>query len=170
MDQYTYILDQLRDDDFRRLRAFADEGRGKFTTWLVVVGRRLCVDHHRKKYGRPQARRESEVAESGEQTARRNLLDLIADEIDIERLEDESSLRPDAEVLSGERRRVLEAAVSTLDLADQLLLTLRFEEGLPVRKIAPIIGFQTRFQVHRRLNAVLAQLRQALEEHGITEP
>ncbi len=97
-------------------------------------------------------------------------MDLIADEIDLERLEDESSLRPDAEVLSGERRRVLEAAVSTLDLADQLLLTLRFEEGLPVRKIAPMVGFQTRFQVHRRLNAVLAQLRQALEEHGITEP
>ena len=48
MDRYTFILDQLRRDDFHRLRAYGADGRGKFTTWLVVVARRLCLDHRRE--------------------------------------------------------------------------------------------------------------------------
>ena len=35
MDRYAFILQRLREDDFRRLRSFAADGRGQFSTWLV---------------------------------------------------------------------------------------------------------------------------------------
>lgn len=169
MDRYTFILDQLRDNDFRRLRSFAAEGRGKFTTWLVVVARRLCVDHHRRAFGRPQAARESSHAQSAEHTARRNLATLVAAAVDPDQLEDSRSRSPDSAVLEHERRAALSHALSTLDETDQLLLTLRFDDELPIQTIAPMVGLRSRFQVHRRLNAVLTQLRGVLQEQGFTE-
>jgi RNA polymerase sigma factor (sigma-70 family) len=170
MDRYAFILDQLRDDGFRRLRAFAADGRGKFTTWLVVVARRLCVDHHRHTHGRLQAEQESSPAQALEHVARRNLVDFVAAEIDLEQMGDGKRPHPDAEVLREERRTALTSVVETLDVADRLLLTLRFEDDVPLNKIGPMIGLRSRFQVHRRLAAVLAQLRDGLEAHGITEP
>ena len=168
MDHYTFILEQLRDDRFRRLRAFAGEGSGKFTTWLVVVARRLCVDHHRRQYGRTQTSHEPASAQGAELAARRRLVDLVADEFDSERVEDRSTPGPDARVLGAERRQVLEEAVADLDLSDQLLLTLRFEDGIRIEKIASMIGAPNRFHTYRRLNAVLAKLRARLEAKGIT--
>jgi len=169
MDHYTFILEQLRDNDFRRLRAFAGEGRGKFTTWLVVVARRLCVDHYRRTHGRLQAQQDSSTAESLEHITRRNLADLVADEVDWERIEDGGRLQPDAEVLREERRTALKSVVGKLDVTDQLLLKLRFEDDVPVARIGPMVGLNSRWQVHRRLKAVLARLREGLEANGIAE-
>lgn len=56
MDRYAHVLDKLQVDDFRRLRTFVADGRGKFTTWLTVVVRRICLDHHRQRYGRVRER------------------------------------------------------------------------------------------------------------------
>jgi len=170
MDRYAFILDQLRDEGCRRLRAFAADGRGKFTTWLVVVARRLCVDHHRRTHGRVQAEQESNPTQALEHVARRNLVDFIAAEIDLEQMRDGTRPHPDAEVLRKERRTALRSVVATLNVADQLLLTLRFEDNVPLNKIGPMIGLRSRFQVHRRLTAVLARLKDGLEAHGITEP
>ena len=55
MDRYTQVLDRLRADDFKRLRAYSAQSGTKFTTWLVVVSRRICVDYHRSLYGRQRA-------------------------------------------------------------------------------------------------------------------
>ena len=55
MDHYAFVLERLRADDFHRLRHYEPDGRTKFTTWLVVVARRLCLDHHRAIYGRPRS-------------------------------------------------------------------------------------------------------------------
>src|SRR5215210_389345 len=52
MDRYTYLLEQLRRDDFRKLRGYAALDRSEFSTWLVVVAQRIYLDHHRSKYGR----------------------------------------------------------------------------------------------------------------------
>jgi DNA-directed RNA polymerase specialized sigma24 family protein len=49
MDGYAYVLEALRSDDYRRLRAYAADGRSKFSTWLVVVARRLCLDLHLRR-------------------------------------------------------------------------------------------------------------------------
>jgi len=55
MDRYTYVLEQLRQDDLRRLRTYSADGRSEFSTWLVVVAQRLCMDYYRAKYGRLRA-------------------------------------------------------------------------------------------------------------------
>ena len=169
MDHYAFILDRLQQDEFRRLRAFAGEGRGKFTTWLVVVARRLCVDHHRQSHGRSRAPEDSSHNRSVNSAARRNLADLVAEEIDYERLEDPLADLPDARVLESERRQALVAAVERLELPDRLLLKLRFEDDVPIGQLAPMVGLTSRFQVNRRLKSILARLREELESGGITE-
>jgi len=168
MDHYAFMLDQLRQDGCHRLRAYDGDGRGKFTTWLVVVARRLCIDHHRHTHGRAQDQGESS-AQSLERTVRQNLVDLVADEIDAEQLADAASLGPDASVLAEERRRALKDAIGSLDVADQLLLTLRFEDDVPIERIGPMVGLRNRFQVHRRLRVVLAKVQGILEDHGFPD-
>lgn len=169
MDHYAFILEQLRDDDFRRLRTFAGEGRGKFTTWLVVVARRLCVDHHRRTHGRTPTSPNPGITESLNHVARRNLADLVAGDIDLERIADHSGAQPDAGVQHLAQIQALRAAVERLDTTDQLLLKLRYEEETPIGSIGPLIGMGSRWQVHRRLKLVLSRLRDELEAEGITE-
>ena len=170
MDHYTYILERLSEDDYRRLRAFAGEGRGKFTTWLVVVARRLCVDRHRRTHGRARPEREPDRPRATDSIARRNLADLLADGIDAERVVDPTGLPPDDLVLRSERHEAVLAAVGKLDLSDRLLLKLRFEDDTPIGLLAPMVGLSSRWQVNRRLKSVLARLRVELESGGITEP
>ena len=57
MDAYAHVLDRLREDDFRRLRQYAEDPRAQFTTWLTLVAQRLCVDYLRQSYGRFRAER-----------------------------------------------------------------------------------------------------------------
>jgi RNA polymerase sigma factor (sigma-70 family) len=162
MDGYTYILEQLREDGCRRLRAFVPDGRSRFTTWLVVVARRLCLDHRRQRYGR--VRDDDPV---GAMAARRRLLDLVAekdpDEIASTRVDPEQSLQ------AAELHDVLEAALARLDPADRLLLKLRFEDELPAREIGAVLRLPTPFHVYRRLNALLPELRAALRKRGVED-
>ena len=52
LDGYAYMLEELRRKDCQRLRKYAADGRGRFSTWLAVVARRLCLDQYRRRYGR----------------------------------------------------------------------------------------------------------------------
>ena len=104
-----------------------------------------------------------------EHAVRHHLADLIADEIDLDQVADGKSPSPDALVLAEERRRALKDAIGSLDVADKLLLTLRFKDEIAVDHIAPMVGLRNRFQVHRRLKAVLARVRRVLEDHGFAE-
>ena len=166
MDRYAYIVEQLRSDDFRRLRSYVADGRGKFTTWLTVVVRRLCLDQHRSKYGR--ARSDDPVAERAEErVTRRRLVDLMAEQIDVGRLA--GSGNPEADVRSNELHDALPQAMRDLEPRDRLLLTLRFEDDLAAREIGEVMGFPTPFHVYRRLNGLLGSLRTTLERHGIRE-
>jgi RNA polymerase sigma factor (sigma-70 family) len=165
MDGYAYVLEALRSDDYRRLRAYAADGRGKFSTWLVVVARRLCLDFHRKRYGRAR-----EIGPDGRElrAARRRLVDLVGEEIDPADLSP-AGTDPATELQARDRASALEAILGALPARDRLLLTLRFEEDLSAREIAQLMGFTTPFHVYRRLNALLAELRQALRRRGIDE-
>ena len=51
-DCFVFVSEQLRRDDFRRLRRFQPAGQARFTTWLQVVIRNLCLDWRRKEFGR----------------------------------------------------------------------------------------------------------------------
>jgi RNA polymerase sigma factor (sigma-70 family) len=168
MDRYAFMLQQLRHDGCRRLRAFKDNGAGAFPTWLVVVARRLCVDFHRHVHGRPQATEPSPRRDL-DATVRRNLADFVAAEVDPDQLASATFVDPEAAVLAAERRQALQKALEELDVADRLLLTLRFEDDIPTADLAPMVGLQTRFQVHRRLKSVIAKLRRSLAANGIED-
>jgi len=164
MDRYAYVLDRLQEGEFRRLRAFSLNGTGKLTTWLVVVVRRLCVDHHRGVFGREN--RAGEVVGDPDQIARRNLAGLVAAEVEPDQIVDARSEAADVDLIRRERSSLLEAALGRLDSRDQLLLTLRYIDGHPPEKVARMLGFSSRFAVRRRLKALLDGLRQELQQMG----
>ncbi len=166
MDAYTFVLEALRADGCRRLRAYVPDGRTKFTTWLVVVSRRLGLDYLRQRYGRS---RSDDVARREEQGARRRLEDLVADEIDPDQLS-AASHSPDAALQHAELVGALRLALDQLDSADRLLLVLRFVDERSVREIARALGLPTVFHVYRRLGSALAALRASLARRGVDGP
>ena len=167
MDGYAYVLEKLRENDFRRLRAYAAGGRAKFTTWLVVVTKRLVLDHRRSRYGRDRGA-ESEESK-GRLDARRRLADLISESADVDEIGDVATGDPGRALRTDERRRALAEALGELEPQDQLLLNLRFVDGLPGREIAEIMGLPSPFHAYRRLKSVLASLRGGLESRGIDD-
>lgn len=164
MDGYAYVLEALRSEDYRRLRAYAADGRSKFSTWLVVVARRLCLDFHRRRYGRAR-----EVGPDSRElrATRRRLVDLVGSELDPDL--SPSATDPAIELHARDRATAIEGALRTLSARDRLLLALRFEDELSAREITHVMGFATPFHVYRRLNALLAELREALCKRGVDE-
>lgn len=164
MDRYTHVLEELRKEDFRRLRTYVADGRGKFSTWLTVVARRICHDHIRSRYGRV-----SHASDTEEVDARRRLADLVAVNLDPDQLGSSRFGNPVARLQAEEVREALLLATQGLDAHERLLLVLRFEDDLPAREIAEYLGLPSPFHVYRRLSAILARLRIALAELGIEE-
>lgn len=161
MDAYVFVLEQLRADRCRRLRDFAANPRSKLSTWLVVVARRLCLDLYRHRYGRSRG-------EPGEQRAfRRRLQDLLAEPIEPSELPAPRSGRAELAVREAELLSGLDYALASLAPGDRLLIRLRFEDDLPAQEIARVIGFPTPHHVYRRINVVLAELRELLRARGI---
>ncbi|HEX9310598.1 MAG TPA: sigma-70 family RNA polymerase sigma factor [Gemmatimonadaceae bacterium] len=164
MDAYAHALEALREDGCRRLRAYVPEPDIKFSSWLVVVTRRLAHDYFRQRYGRS---RSEDADRQQEQKARKRLEDLVADEIEPDRLTGKSYDEADAGIRRQQLQFALARALEELDSADHLLLTLRFEDERPVREIARTLGLPSVFHVYRRLGGVLSKLRRALESHGV---
>lgn len=164
MDAYAYVLEQLRADDFARLRTYVADGRSKFTTWLVVVARRLALDHVRRVYGR--VRDVQTDSARAEQLVRRRLRDLSGDDIELGTIAATSS-DADEMIRIAELHASLDMAIETLAPADRLLLALRFDDGLSAQQIARILHFTTPFHVYHRIDAVTATLRRILGARGI---
>jgi len=169
MDRYAYILDQLQRDDYRRLRTYVADGRSAFSTWLVVVAQRMCLDHRRQRYGRLRSTEEQPAAQEEEWRARRRLVDLISAEVDLDTLADQRVGDSETDVRLADIYGALASALATLEPRDRLLIKLRFEDGLPMPEIAEQLGLPTRFHAYRRLTEVLGVLRRALERGGIGE-
>jgi RNA polymerase sigma factor (sigma-70 family) len=165
MDAYAYMLDCLGANGFARLRAYHDDGRAKFSTWLVVVLRRMALDHRRQRVGRETPGRTSETRE-----LRRRLHLLVGEVLDVGESVPDTGERADDGVQRTEVTVALTAALARLDSRDALLLTLRFEEDLPASRIAGVMGFPTQFHVYRRLKSVLGELRGQLQRRGIDGP
>ncbi len=167
MDAYTYLLEQLRRDDFHRLRAYVSDGRSKFTTWLVVVSRRLCLDHLRRRYGRASESTTGAPA----RLVRRQLADLLAEELDPSLvIADAPADNPETSLRRDELTGALAVALASLEPRDRLLVKLRFDDGLAAREIGQIMGFATPFHVYRRLTTILERLRAALRQRGVEGP
>jgi RNA polymerase sigma factor (sigma-70 family) len=165
MDAYTFVLEKLREHELHRLRGYAADGRGKFTTWLVVVTRRLCLDHHRHRYGRlPDAETTSETASA--RVARRQLVDLAfstSENLASHANEDD----PEGDIRRAELDHALDIAMRELAPPDRLLIALRFHDGLSGAEIASLLHLPSPFHVYRRLNHVLRALRERLSRLGV---
>jgi RNA polymerase sigma factor (sigma-70 family) len=166
MDAYAYILEKLRDEHGRRLRHYAEDPGSQFTTWLVVVARRLCHDYLRQRYGRF---REHPSFNPSEHAGRRRLVDLIAEEIDQAAPLADPAETPDAQVRRRDQSAALQASLAQLTPAERLLLTLRFEHDRPAREIARLLHYPTTFHVYRAINSALKELRRSLTRQGISD-
>ena len=168
MEGYAFVLEGLREDQFRRLRAYVPEPGTQFTTWLVVVTRRLLLDHHRHRYGRSRSDADPRRAQH---LARRRLEDLAASAVDPDELAtDAPAGMPDLVVRRGELSQALQSALEELTPSDRLLLALRFDDDRSVRDIAATMGLPTVFHVYRRLGTALSALKRALARRGVHEP
>ncbi len=169
MDRYAFVLKQLRRDDFKRLRAYIADARSKFSTWLVVVARRLCLDYHRQRYGRARGSQGEEP--TGEERAeRKRLVDFLVERVDLAVITDRSARNPESELREAELADALASALAELQPRDRLILKLRFEDEVPVREIAEVIGLPSVFHVYRRLREIYATLRATLLRKGVEDP
>ena len=163
MDRYTFVAEALQRDNYKRLRAYAPEGRGSFDTWLAVVARRLCMDEYRHRYGRAQS---DTVDAEAERITRRQLAALVGNELGLDAIEADADA-PDVELERSDLRAVLDCALAHLDVTDRLILRLRFEDALSVPEIARLLGIDSPFKVYRQLDKVLTTVRKRLEAAGI---
>jgi RNA polymerase sigma factor (sigma-70 family) len=159
------VLEKLREDDLRRLRGYAADGRGNSQPGSSSC-RRLCLDFHRHRYGRAAY---SDVTGDADDTraARRRLVDLALSKVDDDLVSHASDANPEGELRRRELERALDVAMSELPAPDRLLLTLRFHDGLSGAEIASLLSFASPFHVYRRLNHLLAGLRRRLLRLGV---
>ncbi len=126
-DCYLYICEQLSARGFRRLLRFRPGGPARFSTWLCAVARNLCLDWHRREFGRYRV---------FEAVARMTALDqevfrgLLLDGLPVEDLLLRLRLRHPALTIEHlvERRRVVESALSP---RQRWLLAVRRARGTP---------------------------------------
>lgn len=166
MERYAYVLEKLCEQDFRRLRIFKAQGRARFSTWLTVAARNLCLDQARAQYGRS---RDVEDAERSDaiRRMRRRLADSLGEDLDVDLIPDSRAACAESDLVSAERNAQLAALLRELPPRDRLLLSLRFEDDLSASEIRDALHMPTPFHVYRQLNALLARLRELLERRGI---
>jgi len=164
MDAYAHVLQELRADNSARLRVFSDAGRSKFSTWLVVVVQRLCLDYRRRQYGRLRDSQSGSTQVA--QAFRRRLGNLAGEDIDLTSFA-ASAVDPDDRLAADELRHLLAVAVGSLTPSDRLLLALRFEDGLSAQQIARVMHLPSPFHVYRRLDAAMRALRTSLTARGV---
>lgn len=163
MNRYTHALEGLRKDDFQRLRGYGGDRRGKFTTWLTVVVRRLCLDEARSRYGRPRG------GSTEAHERRRRLADLVSVDLDPELLPAYGP-GPEAAAVASDLKDRLDAAIGELEPGERLMLRLRFQDEVAVKEIARIFSYPNVFHVYRRLNRILEELRVTLQDAGVEDP
>lgn len=168
MDAYAFLLEELRRDDFRVLRAYTPDNRSRFSTWLAVIARRTSVDFYRRRYGRLRGEGKARHVQAA-RAARRTLAVLPGWDNPPFDIPDPSTDSPESHVRAAELRNALDAERASLSPADRLLLQLRFDEDLSASAIASILGLPSPFHVYRRLKTVCDELRRRLAGRGIEE-
>jgi RNA polymerase sigma factor (sigma-70 family) len=168
MERYSFILEKLRFAEFRRLRSYDKSAGASFSTWLTVTARNLCLDLHRAQFGRVRPEHRSDPS-TALRAARRALTELTEGDTPSETLPD---LTQPADVLTMQHdlNLCLRDAIGRLTPRQRLLITLRFEDGLPASRIARVVGLASPFHVYRQLNAILDELRRVLVSQGIDGP
>ena len=82
-DCFQFVCEQISKGRFRRLRKFKAAGSAKFATWLRAVVRNLCLDWHRKQFGRRRIFRSISLLSDLDQEIFRELYERGATERDV---------------------------------------------------------------------------------------
>lgn len=207
---FLYVCEQLYGNGFRRLLKFNTGGTAKFRTWLGTVIFNLCVDWHRKEFGRATllpaisalpafdqsvyhlAIEQGMSKEASFQTLRADFPDLsrelVANALSriyslltprqrwqisvynrrkqpwgdpvqgrVERLPDPGS-DPETEAKARQELEALHNAISHLPAEQRLLLQLRFQEGLSLKKIAQLKHLGDTNRAWRHIQAAINAL------------
>lgn len=214
---FLYVCEQLNDDGFRRLLKFNTAGQVKFRTWLGIVVFNLCVDWHRREFGRvtllpaisalPAFDRavyrlvieQGMDKETSFQTLRADFPDLTRELIEssvirvfslltprqrwqvsvrnrrkqqasgnsyqgqVEHLTDPGT-GPEEQAQNQQNLDTLQNAMAHLTARQRLLLRLRFQEGLSLKKIAELTQLGDTNRAWRHVQAALKALFQHIHE------
>jgi RNA polymerase sigma-70 factor (ECF subfamily) len=119
------------------------EGRRPFDSWLFSVAHNLAVDHLRRRRG-------VSLDDSGE-----------SGQAPVDRLPARGD-DPLERVLEYERAAILAEAMQLLPVIHREVLTLRFEEGMPLEQIAEVAAIPLS-TVKSRLHRAIENLRKEVE-------
>lgn len=163
MDAYASLLERLSEDGCRRLHAYSSDPRSKFTTWLVVVARRICIDHHRAKYGRL---RNGDCVEERERLNLRRRIENLDTVLETDTVADETASSLATALDQAELSCELASLRAALKPEDRLLIAMRFDDEMSASQIANVLRYPSQFHVYRRINAILAELKAELKARG----
>lgn len=219
---FLFVCEKLHDDGFRRLLKFNTRGTAKFRTWLGTVVFNLCVDWHRKEFGRvtllpaisalPAFDRsvyrlvieQGMNKETSFQTLRADFPDLTRklvavslsriyslltprqrwqisvrnrgrkqtrggpDQGRVERLPDPGS-SPEAQAQKQQELENLQNALAHLPADQRLLLRLRYQEGLSLKKIAQLKKLGDTNRAWRHIQGAINALFDHIHNNNATE-
>jgi len=219
---FLFVCEQLNDDGFKRLLKFNTRGTAKFRTWLGAVVFNLCVDWHRKEFGRPTLLPAISALPAFDQSVYRLVIeqsmskeccfqtlkadfpditrDLIATSLSrvyslltprqrwqvsvrnrgrkqvsadplqgqVERLPD-PGLGPETTAQSQQELEVLQCAMSRLPANQRLLLQLRFQQGLSLKKIAQLKQLGDANRTWRHIQAAISALFDHIHSNNPTK-
>lgn len=212
-DCFLFVCEKLCERGFRRLLKFDTTGPARFRTWLGSVVHNLCVDWHRKEYGRAvmlpaisalplfdqavyrlyfEQGVEREVCrrtlreefpgltqeQLGDSIARvqrlltprqrwriaisnRGRPPVIASGKSVRELADPGA-GPELLASQAELQDTVREAFARLSPDQRLLLQLRYEQGLTLKKIAELTNLGDPFRARRKIQAALDALAIAM--------
>jgi len=216
---FLYVCEQLNDAGFRRLLKFDTTGKAAFRTWLGSVVFNLCVDWHRREYGRVTLLPAISALPAFDQSVYRMVIEqgmdketcfqsLRADFPDLtrelivravarvyalitpqqrwqiavrnrrrkkahgsspqKRLEalPDPAMGPDLEAQKRQSLETLQQALSLLPANQRLVLRLRFQEGLTLKKIAQLKYHGDVNLTWRKIQTAKEALLQAMHRAG----
>lgn len=217
---FLFVCEALCEKNFRRLLKFDTQGRARFSTWLGSVVYHLCVDWHRREYGRarmlpaiaalPALERSVYRLYFEQAVEREACLQFLRDEFpNLSRQEFSAAISevfrlltprqrwqlnlrqnrkellrgagpgvdtlsadeptPESESTSDQRRELLESAMARLDSQQNLVLNLRYVEGMTLQKIADMLQLGDAFRARRMVDGALDALFRLLPANSTKE-
>jgi RNA polymerase sigma-70 factor (ECF subfamily) len=133
---------------YRSLGQF--RGEASFRTWLLRIVTTLCLDHLRRRAGRPDA-------ESLHQEARENAAAL-------DPADEHPDRDPERVLQRREIRRRIATALAGLGARERVVFELRHYEGMRLRSIADLLGTTEEtvknclFRAHQHMRSALGDL------------
>lgn len=163
---YIFVLSKLRENDGRRIRQY--QGKSAFKTYVIAVTHRLIIDFIRQRRGRFSANKASRKNPVlfGDHFFPTDPKDDRMDIQDPSAGPEELLFRMEAERLKSKGVAIARELIKELASEDQLVLKMRFEDGLKISTIAKALGLNQR-ALYGRVKRLMTQLKTGLLKKGL---